>query len=181
MANENLQSVFSTLDSILKKTDLTDVTSESAGFSELPEGYYLCEVTKSEMKSTKESKQPMAAFQLKVVDDGLKFVEENDEINEVTLKGTKGRTLFLNYVLKDESSVRRFVADMLKFEGETPGESLLPKEAFTTSETVEDAIACLVGMRIYTQISKTERDDGTTATWTNLVSWKRATKLELPM
>lgn len=36
-------------------------------------------------------------------------------------------------------------------------------------------------MRIYTQISKTERDDGTTATWTNLVSWKRAAKLELPM
>ena len=88
MANENLQSVFSTLDSILKKTELTDVTSESAGFSELPEGYYLCEVAKSELKSTKESKQPMAAFQLKVVDDGIKFVEENDEINEVTLKGT---------------------------------------------------------------------------------------------
>ena len=70
---------------------------------------------------------------------------------------------------------------MLKFEGEVEGEPLLPKEAFLNSETLEDALDCLIGCGIYVNVSTSEKDDGTKSTWTNLISWKRADALELPM
>ena len=42
--NDNMKEMFENLDSILSQTDLKDVTAEGAGFEELLEGYYLCEV-----------------------------------------------------------------------------------------------------------------------------------------
>ena len=84
------------------------------------------------------------------------------------------------YVLKDTNSVRRFVSDMLKFEGEEPGKPLLDKEYFMNSEILEDALKLLVGMRIYVQITKSESADGNIRSWQNLISWKRAAMLELP-
>ena len=70
---------------------------------------------------------------------------------------------------------------MLKFEGDTAGESLLPKEAFLSSETIEDALDILIGKRIYIQVSTTVNDDDSKSTWNNLISWKRAAALELPI
>lgn len=174
---EDMTNLFNSLDGVLSNTDLTDVTAESASFSELPDGYYLSEVEKAELKESKSSKQPMVALQLKVVEDGL-GVDSTGEF--VELKKTKNRKIFMYYVLKDESAVKRFVTDMLKFEGEKEGEPLLGKEYFTNSQLLVDALDVLVGMNIYVQSSTTENDDGSNSVWKNLISWKRAKSLELP-
>lgn len=177
MENKDLSQVFNSLDKLLENTDLGDVSSESSVSQELPDGYYLCEVEKAELKESKSSKQPMAAFQLKVVEDGT-AVDANGDF--VTLKKTKNRKVFLYYVLKDDISVKRFVSDMLKFEGEEKGVPILGKEYFTNSALLEDALDILVGMCIYVQSSTTVNDDDSTSVWKNLISWKRAEKLELP-
>lgn len=175
---KDMTTVFNALDSLLSKTDLADVTAESNNFSELPDGYYLIEVEKAELKESKSSHQPMVAFQMSVVEDG---VGVDDNANLFDLKKTKGKKVFMYYVLKDEASIRRFVTDMLKFEGETPNEPILGKEYFTNSQLLVDALDILVGMRLYCQSSTTKNDDGTSSNWKNLISWKRARMLELPM
>lgn len=177
-----INEIFKKLDGILGNTDLSDVTAESSGFEQLPDGYYLCEVEKAELKESKSSHQPMVAFTFTITENG-NAVEVDDDGNIILQenKRTKNRKIFIYYVIKDENSVRRFATDMLKFEGETAGESLLPKEAFMSSETLLDALDVLVGMRIYVCVSTSEKDDGTKTQWNNLVSWKRIAALELPM
>lgn len=175
----DIKEALSLLDSILAKTTLDDVSAESQGFSELPDGYYLCEVEKTEFKESKTSKLPMVSFTFKIVEDGTGFEYTENDAKQITLKGTKNRKIFKHYVFKDESSVKRFASDMLKFEGETAGEPLLPKEAFISSETMLDALDILVGMRIYVQSDTSEKEDGTKSTWYNLISWKRVGELEL--
>ena len=169
--------IFKTLDDILSKTNIKDVTSETTSFSELKDGYYLCEVVGAELKESSKG-DPMAAFRFKISEDGLAVDEDG---NFVSLTGSKGRNIFINYVLKDETSIRRFVADMLKFEGDNEGEPILEKEYFLSSETINDALDILVGLCIYVQVSTSEKPDGTKSTWQNLISWKRAAALELPM
>lgn len=178
----DMKQIFDKLNGILNNADLTNVTAESSGFSELPDGYYLCEVEKAELKESKTSHEPMVAFQFKIVQDGIEpSIDESGNVTLREIKGTHNRKVFMYYVLKDETSVRRFATDMLKFEGEVAGESLLPKEAFTSSETLVDALDVLTGMRLYVNVSTSERDDGSKSTWNNLVSWKRAAALELPI
>lgn len=175
----DIKDALNVLDDLLSKTKLEDVSSESQGFSELPDGYYLCEVEKAEFKESKTSKLPMVSFTFKIVEDGVSY-NFGEDIETTLLKGTKNRKIFKHYVFKDESSVKRFASDMLKFEGEIAGEPLLPKEAFTSSETLFDALDILVGMRIYIQADTSEKDDGSKSTWYNLISWKRVKELELP-
>lgn len=180
--NNDFKAMFDELDSLLGNTDLSDVTENGAGFTELPDGYYLSEIEKAELTTSKSSKQPMVKFQMKIVDDGLDAVINSEgDVKLTTIKKTKNRKIYMYYVLKDEASIKRFVADMLKFEGETAGEPLLSKEYFTSSDLLTDALDCLIGMRIYVQISTTENDDETKSTWNNLISWKRAKALELPV
>lgn len=174
---EDMTKLFNSLDGVLSNTNLDDVTAESNNFAELPDGYYLSEVEKAELKESKSSGQPMVAFQLKIVEEGLAVDKDG---NFTDLKGTKNRKIFLYYVLKDETAVRRFVTDMLKFEGETEGEPILGKDYFTSSELLVDALDILIGLRIYVQSSTTENKDGSTSVWKNLISWKRAKALELP-
>ena len=177
MANEiDRTKLFAQLDGLLADTDISEVTSESSGFESVPDGYYLSEVKKAELTESKTSHNPMVSFQFTICEDGTSIDDDGDtKIN----KGTKNRTLFVHFPLKDERSVKRFVTDMLKFEGETPGEPLLGKEYFTNSELLIDALDVLIGMRIYVQVSTTEKD-GQKSTWNNLISWKRAAALELP-
>jgi hypothetical protein len=97
------------------------------------------------------------------------------------LENTKNRKIFKYYPLVNEKNVNSFVSDMLKFEGETAGESILPKEAFTSGEVLEDALDVLTGSRIYIQVSTTvKKSTGEASKWNNLVSWKRAESLGLP-
>lgn len=179
MENENLKEVFSNLDTLLSKTDLKDVTSESTGYDELDDGYYLCEVEKANLSVSKTSGSPMVAFQFKVTDNGISIDEKTGDVMEI--RNSKNRKIFMYFTLKDEASVKRFVNNMLKFEGDTPNKPVLEKEYFTNSQLIEDALDILVGLRIYIQISSTENEDGSKSVWRNLISWKRAAALELPM
>ena len=164
--------IIASINELLKQTNINDVTSESNNFQELPEGYYLCTVDAAEIKESKASGKPMIAFTFTVSENGHHYV---------AVKGSKNRKIFMYYVLKDTQSVRRFVSDMLKFEGEEAGKPLLDKEYFMNFEILEDALKILEGMKIYVQITKSENQDGTVRNWQNLISWKRAAALDLPM
>lgn len=180
MSTENLEntSLYETLDSLLSSVKLDDVSSENSGRTELPDGYYLSELESAELTLSKTSRSPQVNLRLRVVEDGIDpVVDEKEEISLNTIKA-KNRKIFMSYPLTDERSVKRFVSDMLKFEGE-PGESLLGKEYFTTSEVLEDALDILVGMRIYVQISTFTNKNGEESKWRNLVSWKRISELGL--
>lgn len=174
--------IIASINELLKQTNINDVTSESNNFQELPEGYYLCTVDAAEIKESKASGKPMIAFTFTVSENGHHYVADKDgnaEMQEV--KGSKNRKIFMYYVLKDTQSVRRFVSDMLKFEGEEAGKPLLDKEYFMNFEILEDALKILEGMKIYVQVTKSENQDGTVRNWQNLISWKRAAALDLPM
>lgn len=176
---ENIKTI-ANLNTLLKNANLSEVTSESNDtFADLPNGFYLSEVTKAELTVSKSSGLPMAALQLKAVDHGVASVIDdrgNSKMQEI--EKTKGRMLFKYYVFKDEASVQKFVADMLKFEGETEGEPLLTKEYFTEEELLEEALSVLVGYRLYVQVSSSTKE-GVVSTWQNLISWKRAKVLGL--
>ena len=176
--SDELQKVLGNLNELLGGTDLKDVSADGAGFKELPDGYYLSEVESAKLTVSKSTHQPMVAFQFKVAADGF---EANDDGDLISLAKTANRKLFIYYILKDDASVKRFVSDMLKFEGTEPGKPLLEREYFMNADVLEDALDILVGRRIYVQISTTEKSDGTTSTWQNLISWKRAEALTLPV
>lgn len=170
---EQLQNIYSSIDKILESIDTNQVTADSSdAYSQLPDGYYLSEVAKVEMTTSKSSGQPMIAWQFKTVEEGV-TIDEN--LNKSLIKNTTKKTIFMYHVLKDQNSVERFVSDALKFEGDEAGKSFLEKDYFTTAETLHDALDLLVGLRIWLHVDT----DNNNTTWTRFVSWKRATKLEL--
>lgn len=174
------KSVLESLNKTLQSVKVEEISAENV-FEDLPEGYYLVEVESAELTLSKSSGKPMVAFRFKVVEDGIGTkVDENGDAQAIKIKA-KGRVIFKNYVLGDEKQVTRFISDMLKFEGDVEGESLLPREAFTEAEVLEDALGALIESRIYTQITIDIKDDGTKSSWTNLLSWNRVKQLELPM
>ena len=177
---DDIKSVFNLINSVLQDVKLDDVTSETSGSNELPDGYYLSEVMKAEITESKTSGKPMVAFQFKVVEDGVAVdVTESGETIKELIEKSKDRYIFIYYPITDERSVKRFVSDMLKFEDED-GESLLPKEAFTTAEVIDESLEALVGRYVYIQIStSTNKNTGENNTWRNLVSWKRMAKLDI--
>lgn len=172
------ESIFDKLNNLLGNVNIDEINSEQSGFQSLPDGYYLGEVKKAELKETKESHLPMISMQFQIVEDGMKVTMSNSNINKEIIPHTKNRYVFINWVLKDENSVKRMISDMLKFEGEEEGVSLLEKDCFTNAELIEESISALIGSRIYLMISTTEKD-GKESTWTNLISWKRVKSLEL--
>lgn len=177
----DMKELFSRLDDILSDVDLSDITQDSAGFEALPDGYYLCEVENTELKESKSSHNPMVAFTFKICENGIvPTVNDNGNNEFIQLSKTKNRKIFMYFVLKDERSIKRFASDMLKFE-DSYGDPILPKEAFMSSDTILDALDCLVGMRLYINVSTSENDDGTKSQWNNLISWKRANIMELPI
>lgn len=168
-----LQNIYSSVNKILEAIDTNQVTAESSdAYSQLPDGYYLSEVSKVEMTTSKSSGQPMIAWQFKTVEDGVTI---NENLNKSLIKNTTKKTIFMYHVLKDQNSVERFISDALKFEGDEAGKPFLEKEYFTNAETLHDALDLLIGLRIWLHVDT----DNNNATWTRLVSWKRATKLEL--
>lgn len=179
---EALKLALGQLDELLQSVDLKDVDAESSGFEPLPDGYYLSEVESAELKLSKTSGKPMAALKMKIVNDGIDAeVNSDGSVDFKMLKKTKGRYIFLYFGLGDSSAIRRFASNMLKFEGDTPGEPLLPKEAFISSSTVSEALDLLVGSRAYVQVSTTVNEKTEqSSTWNNLISWKRASMLQLP-
>lgn len=181
MSEENVKNILNTLDELLSSTNLDDVTAEGSGFKELPDGYFLSEVVKAELTESKSSKQPMVKIQFRTVENGYGLKGSDTDATLQELPKTAHQNIFINYVLRDEASLKRFVTDMLKFEGEEEGEPLLNKEYFLSSDLLEDALDVLEGARIYIQISTTLNKDDVESTWRNPISWKRAKALELPM
>ena len=180
MADEkDLTQVFSGLDQLLSNSDISHISADTNPiFSDLPAGYFLCEVTSAELRESKShAGVPQAAFRFKVVEDGIDI---NDKGKLVAINKTKGKSLGKYYTFKDDRTLRQFVSDMLKFEGEVPGEPILPKEAFLRADTIADAIDVLVGARVYIHNDVRENDDGTTSAWQNLLSWKMAKSMGLP-
>ena len=177
--NDN-QLLFSQLDQLLAKTNLADVTAENQ-FSELKDGFYLSELTEASIKVSKSSGKLQAELIFKVAEDG---VDMNVDIKGNTIlkkiEKSKNRTFRLYYGLSDETSIKRFVSDMLKFEGEKEGVPILDKSVFTSVENLESALEVIEGVYIYVQVSTTEKD-GKSSTWKNIISWKRAKDLELPL
>lgn len=170
---EQLQKIYSSVNEILKSIDTNQVTADSTDiYSQLPDGYYLSEVVKAEMTTSKSSGHPMIAWRFKTVEDGV-TIDEN--LNKTLIKGTAKKTIFMYHVLKDQNSVERFISDALKFEADEPGKPFLEKEYLTTAETLHDALDLLVGLRIWLHVDT----DNNNSTWTRFVSWKRAEKLEL--
>ena len=118
MAEDN-KKLFDAINNVLSKVDLSDVSAESSVGKDLPEGYYLSEVTAAELKTSKSSGNPMVAITLKTVSDGLvNMADENGNAYLAEVKNTTNSYINLYYPLKDEKSVKRYVADMLKFEGQ---------------------------------------------------------------
>ena len=173
---------FNELNALLGSVNLDDVTAESgAGFEELPDGYYLSEVESAELTTSKNSGNPQVAMVFSVVEDGLgTYIDERGFAKLKNLPHTQKRKIFKYYPLTNEKTVKSFVSDMLKFEG-TPGEPLLPEEAFTTGEVLEEALSVLIGSRIYIQVSTTtKKGTDEKQSWKNLISWTRAKGFELP-
>ncbi len=176
---KDFSEIASMLDNIMSNTELEDVSADGAGFEQLPDGYYLSEVESTEITSSKSSGMPMIKFMFNIVEDGKK--EEIDERGNFTfapIPKSKGRKIFKYYVIKDESKLKSFVSDMLKFEGEELGVPLLSKEYFMTTEVLEQALDVLVGQRIWTNLTTKEKN-GEKSTWTSLIKWTAAIDLEL--
>lgn len=174
---------FKSLNELLGSVNMDNITADSGdGFENVPDGYYLCELESAELTTSKTSGAPQVAIRFKIIEDGLgTFIDERGYAKMKDIPHTANRKLFKYYPLTSEQNVNRFVSDMLKFEGMTAGESILPKEAFTTAEVLEDALGILTGCRLYVQVSTTtNKTTGQASTWNNLVSWKRAKSLELP-
>lgn len=171
--DEKLIGIFESVNKILSEINTQDITSESGdAFAQLPDGYYLGEVSTVTLTTSKSSGNPMVSWRFKTVENGVTI---NDSLHKSRISGSNGKSLFVHHVLNNESNVERFISDALKFEGEEEGVPYLAKEYFTTAEVINDALELLVGLRLWLHV---DTDDNSN-TWTRLVSWKRASKLEL--
>lgn len=171
---------FIKLNDLLKDVNWDTITEDNS-FEDLPEGFYLCEVEKAELKTNKANTNQQVSFQLKVVENGLAEALDdkgNSVLREV--KGTINRKIFKHYPFKDTAGIKRFIIDMLKFEGEAPGQPLLGPEYFMAEETFSDALECLQGSRIYVQAVYKEYQ-GKKNCWYDFLAWDRAAKLGLPV
>lgn len=166
------------LDSLLSQTDFTNVSAEGTGYSDLPEGYYLCEVNRATLTTSKASGSPMVSLQLKAIKDGV-FLNDNDEL--ATLPHTQNRVVFKNYPFNSTDDIKRFASDMMKFELE--GEPILPKDAWTSSDTLIDALDLIESSSLTLWVENRKatksREDGRPNYWATLLSWNRATQLGL--
>lgn len=181
------------LDSLLSGTDLSDVSAESAGFSELPSGYYLCEVETATRTESKSSGQPMVSFRFKVIQNGI--IEKVDDEGNAFLtraRGTMNRKIFKHYVLSDKSKVQALASDLLKFEGEEAGTPILDGvitsmengkrvTRIPSADVLDGCLEVLVGLQIFVKAdTRPDRNDPSKSnTWVNLQSWTRAVQLGL--
>lgn len=178
-----LKDIAASLDELLGSVDLSKVTASGVGFEDLEDGYYLGEVANdTKLTVTKNTGEAMVSMKFVIVEDGLKnTLDENNVVVLAPAKGTKGRSIYINYVLRDVQSVKRFVSDMLKFEDpNNPGEPILGEEYFKSTELLTDALSCLITSRIYINVQTVEKN-GEKKQRFNLVKWDRCPDLGLPM
>ena len=159
------------LDELLKNIKIEEIKSDDSEYPNLPDGYYLCEVEKVEFKESKTSGNEMLAWQFKVVENGINF---DDEMKKYYLENTSNRKIFTYHILKDESSMKRAISDLLKFE-EVEGEPILSKDYFVNKEAMELCFELLIGKNIWIKL-QTDKNENQ---WKRFVGWKGAKNLEL--
>lgn len=171
------------LNELLSQIDWDNIEKSEQSFEDLPEGYYLCEVEKAELKLNKSGTNKQVSFQFKVVENGLAERINDKGFNDlVEIDHSKNRKIFKHYPLKDKDGVVRFVKDMLKFEGSEPGVPLLEKEYFMTEEVIPDALDVLATGKIRIYIKADYKTyNGTTSVWYDLIGWDRAAAMKLPL
>ena len=191
--NFDLQSWLEDVGSVMKKTDLSKVSAESTGFEDLPEGYYLAEVIDvkpDRCKSGKNEGKPTLKMRLKVVGDGFKLAGDPDELEDEgkdlfePVTGVNGRFVFKTFTIGEESLMKRFASDMMKFEEpNNPGKMLLPEEAWADPKIMFDSVSLLVDLasRIWLHNKVTKKEDGTNGAWVDFLDFSRAAKLGLPV
>lgn len=172
------------LNDILSSTNIDDVSAEGTGFEALANGYYLCEVKSATYTEANSKGMPMVTISFSVVENGIidDIDEEGNPVFKRDTKNSINRVINKYYTLKDSTTVKRFVSDMLKFENpEEQGVSLLTKECFATEELIKESISILAfGSRIFVQSeTKTDQKTNEPSTWYYLISWARAAKLGL--
>lgn len=173
LTKEQLKDLSTRINSLFASVNVDDVSADSVGFSNVPEGYFLCEVKKAEVTVSK-SGNPQVAVMFKIVEDGRKI-----EDTTAVVESSKNEILFKYYPLVNNKDAKKFVSDMLKFEVDEE-HNTLPKEAFINDETINDALDVINGLQIYVQHTVTTNTDGSKSTWDNLITWKRAGELDLP-
>ena len=182
MENNELKELYAAYNNIAKKADLTNIDPNS-DFETLPEGYYYSEVSDAKFNLTKESKLPMVTLTFDVI-EGYKIATDEEIDNGaddlIKLKNVSKRKIFVRFINKDEASLQRFATNMLKFE-DANGQPLLEKDIFMDAEFLIEALDCIIGSRLYVQVTKSKNSNNETSTWQNLISWKRASKLGLPI
>lgn len=183
----DLSSIFSEVNELISQTDLSKVSAESTGFDDLPDGYYLAEVVESKIGRSKKSNKPMVSIRFKIVGNGYKLNGDvDDPIADLfePIEHVENRQVFKHWLLDSSQNLKRFVSDMKKFEDpEEVGKPLLPEEAWTKAETMNDSIEVLsqLNSRIWLHNKVTKKDDGTSSSWVDLESFGRIAKLGLPV
>lgn len=173
------------IEEAMQGVDFNTVDPDATAYSDIKDGYYLVSLKKYEFGFSKNSGRLQVMAQFKVEENG--FTTDVDKYNQIVInpiKGSKGKVTSIFYNYEAEDKILKFANDMAKFESETPGESLLGKEAFMNGvEILLESLDLLVqsGSRVYLKQETTTNADGTTSTWKNLVSWNTAKKLGLPM
>ena len=175
---ENFDALSSTLDSLFSQIDVDNITADTnTRFANLPDGYYLCEVSKAELRETKTNK-PMYSFQFKVFEDGHKHVVSDGNPEFESIPNTKNRVIFKNYVISKKEDLEGFISDMLKFE--VDGEQMLEKSYFTSTSGTLDALDVIIGSTIYMMLQTYTNRKGEEQQNTNIVKWSVANELGLP-
>jgi len=189
MNTVDISSKLAELAVLMACTKLDKVTAENSdeGFKELPEGYYLCEVENAEYFVSNSSGNLTVKFEFKTVENGIgTTTDARGYLQNVELEHTANRKIYKYYPMKSEANLKRFVSDMMKFcDHDDPTQPILPGEVYKQPDLLGEAIGLLVGEHIYIQntINEKSNPDGTvtSSTWANLISWKRAEDLSLPV
>lgn len=169
------------LDKLLGSVDLSSTTEEGVSFK-LPDGYYLCQVNKAELKESKVG-NPMVSIEYVTIEDGKKvIVDEAGYSQLIDAPKTANKKIYMNYVLSNEMNVGFFVSDMLKFQDLESNEPFFTNDDFKSTEGIIRVCDSLTaGGIIYIMIQTVEKKDDSKEKEQkfNPISWKKARRLEL--
>jgi hypothetical protein len=173
------QETIQKLNDLLKNADFSNTTEEGVG-SKLPDGYYLCQVSKAELTQSKNG-NPMVVIEYVTLGDGKKTIVDDSGYSQlVDAPHTSDKKVFVNYVISTEMNLGFFVSDMLKFQDPETDESLFDKnEDFKNAEAIDNVCGMLEQGGIVYLMLQTVEKDGQSDQRKKPISWKRARKLEL--
>jgi len=204
LTKEQQKELFRQVNGALENVNVKEITEESDvnTFEELPDGYYLCELTAQEVAFNKAGTTPQVKFTFEVKEGyTLEPNAKNPMVNDVKpILDAKGKPIdfmkrkskiWTYHALAPQEKLTRTIAVLKKFEDPEnlllidnenfKHQQILDDEAFEDAEILLDALEALVGSMIWVQNDVSEKDDGTVSTWKNVITWLRAKKLGLPV